>query len=455
MANLNSTVVSGKQTLSAHEAHEIGMEAYFYFYPLVLMEVTRRQSVNLEAGKRPGFGPANSFTHMRAYPDANFRTVVRPNFDTLYSVAWLDLKKEPVIVSIPDTAGRYYLLPFLDMWTDVFAVPGWRTSGTEAQTYAVTAPGWSGNLPAGIKQIKAPSPVVWIIGRIKTDGPDDYKNVHAIQDACRITTLSQMGKDASPESVKPDPSVDMQTAPLETLAKMSASQFLTEAAELLKIYPPHHSDWSMLQRLSRLGLEVGKSFDFKSLNNEIQEALQKAAEDALKLMIAKTKSMGKAVDGWAMNTESMGVYGNNYMKRAIVALVGLGANQPEDAIYPLNFADADGQPLKGEENYVLHFAKNNLPPVSAFWSVTMYDADGFQSANELNRFALSSWMPLKKNEDGSLDLYLQHKNPGSDKESNWLPSPASGVLGVTMRLYAPHPEALNGDWNPPAIKKVN
>ncbi len=155
-----------------------------------------------------------------------------------------------------------------------------------------------------------------------------------------------------------------------------------------------------------------------------------------------------------MNTDTMGVYGDYYLKRAIIAMMGLGANQPEDAVYPLLFADADGKPLMGESRYVLHFAKDELPPAAAFWSVTMYDEAGFQVANPLNRFAIGDRDALKYNADGSLDLYIQNASPGTDKESNWLPAPAKGVLGVTMRLYAPKAAALDGRWNPPAVKRV-
>ena len=190
---------------------------------------------------------------------------------------------------------------------------------------------------------------------------------------------------------------------------------------------------------------AGQKFEYEKLDVKVQKALDKGIADALKLMLSKTKSMGTLVNGWGMNTDSMGVYGNFYFKRAIVTMVGLGANQPEDAIYPLNFADADGKPLSGEHNYVLHFGKEELPPVNAFWSVTMYDEAGFPIANSIERFAISSWMPLKKNSDGSLDLYIQQASPGGDKESNWLPS-GQGTLGVTMRLYAPKAEIYGAGW---------
>ena len=169
-------------------------------------------------------------------------------------------------------------------------------------------------------------------------------------------------------------------------------------------------------------------------------------------MYAKIPTIARVANGWSMNTDTMGVYGIYYLKRAMVALLGLGANQAEDAIYPMNLADADGKPLVGERKYVLHFGKEELPPVNAFWSVTMYDEAGFQVANPINRFAIGDRDELKYNADGSLDLYLQSENPGPDRECNWLPSPAKGALGVTMRLYAPKAEALDGRWNPTAIR---
>ena len=251
-----------------------------------------------------------------------------------------------------------------------------------------------------------------------------------------------------------DPTVDMKTPPLDQINHMPGTAFFKYAAELMKANPPHVTDWSILARLKRIGIEPGKSFDVDTLDPKIRAALDRAATDGLKSMREKTPTVARVINGWQMNTDTMGVYGDYYMKRAIVTLVGIGANQPEDAIYPNLMVDADGHPLTGDAKYVLHFAKEELPPVGAFWSVTMYDADGFQAANPINRFAIGDRDDLKFNPDGSLDLYFQHDSPGAEKESNWLPSPASGILGITMRLYAPKPEALDGRWNPPAVKKV-
>lgn len=448
-----ATQVAGAK-LTEQQAADIAVEAYIYLYPLVLMETTRRQSTNIEAGKVIGRAPVNEFCHVRMYPPADFKDVVRPNFDTLYSVAWLDLSSEPVVVTIPDTKGRYYLLPMLDMWSDVFAVPGWRTSGTQAQKVAVVPPGWDGKLPEGVERVNAPTKYVWIIGRTKTDGPDDYATVHELQDGMTLQLLSQFGKSGSAKPFKADPAIDMKTPPMVQVDRMTGAQYFAAAAEILKIQAPHLSDWSMIARMARLGFHVGQSFDGSRADAAVQAAIEKAPAAAMKLLKEKICLVGHTVNGWQVNTSSMGVYGNFYLQRAIVALIGLGANQPEDAIYPLNVADSDGKPLDAANKYVLHFGPNELPPVDAFWSLTMYDAEGFACANSIDRFAISSWMPLAKNADGSLDLYIQHENPGGAKEANWLPAPSSGLMGVTMRLYAPRATVLNGDWVPPVIKKV-
>lgn len=440
--------------LSQTEAYEIGIEAYHYFYSLISMEVTRRVTTNYAPNTKPGMGPMNAFHHLRTFPPADFREVVRPNFDTLYSSAWLDLTQEPMIVSAPDTNDRYYLLPMMDMWSDVFAVPGKRTSGTSAAHFGVFPKGWNGTLPDGVQPIESPTSYVWIIGRTQTNGPKDYPAVNQVQDGYRITPLSHWGKTYEPETAAIDPTVDMKTPPLNQVNNMTAAQYFSYGAELMKLNPPHITDWSTIARLERIGIVPGKSFDFDGAAPAVKAGLEQAVVDGLKLMYAKIPTLAQMVNGWQMNTDTMGVYGNYYLKRAIVAMVGLGANQPQDAIYPLNLVDADGQPMKGEHRYVLHFSSTELPPVEAFWSITMYDAEGFQVANPLDRFAIGDRDPLTYNADGSLDIYIQHDTPGVDQESNWLPSPAQGKLGLTMRLYAPKAQVLDGRWVPPAIKRL-
>jgi hypothetical protein len=440
------------EPINEQEAHAIGVDAYLYFYPLVTMDLTRRQLTNVGPGATVMQAPPNAFANIPAYPTAEMKTVVRPNFDTLYSSAWLDLTKEPVIVSVPDTHGRYYLLPIVDMWTDVFASPGWRTTGTDAGDFLIAPPGWTGNVPQGVTRIVAPTPHVWIIGRIKTDGPSDYDAVHKLQAGLKITPLSQPGKQPAPPVVAFDPSVDMSTPPKLQVEAMPAAKYFGYAAEIVKLQPPHLTDQPIIARMKRIGFEPGKSSDLAMVDPVVRKALETAPQDALAPMTWKLPTLARVVNGWSMNTDTMGVYGNYYLKRAIIAQYGLGANLPEDAIYPANVGDAAGQPLNGVNDYSIHFDKGATPPAEAFWSITLYDAQGYQVANSLNRFALSSWMPWKYNPDGSLDLFFQNKSPGSEKDANWLPAP-TGPFNLTMRLYAPKSEALTGKWNPPPITR--
>ena len=318
-----------KAAITEEEAHSIGVDAYLYFYSPVTMDLTRKQLTNQEPSPGGIGGPMNRFANVGAFPSADVRVVVRPNFDTLYSSGWLDLTKEPMVVSAPDTGGRYYLLPMLDMWTDVFASPGWRTTGTGAGNFLVTPPGWSGTVPDGFTRIDAPTPYVWIIGRTKTDGPADYDAVHKIQDGYKITPLSQWGKEPVAPEVKIDPSIDMKTPPKVTVDTMPAGKFFAYAAELLKLHPPHITDQPMIAQLKRIGFEVGKSFDLDKADPAVQKGLASAPEDAQKLMAWKVPTLARIANGWSMNTDTMGVYGNYYLKRAIVTQLGLGANLPE------------------------------------------------------------------------------------------------------------------------------
>jgi hypothetical protein len=438
--------------ITEQDAHDIGVDAYVYFYPLLLMDLTRKQLTNIDQ-REAGKGPMNLFVSVPAYPPADFKGVVRSNFDTLYSLAWLDLTKEPLVVSVPDTEGRYYLLPMLDMWTDVFASPGWRTTGTKSGNFLVTAPGWSGTVPEGFVRIAAPTPYVWIIGRTKTDGPADYDAVHTIQDGYRVTPLSRWGGTPEQPSVKNDPTVDMKTPPMVQVDSMTAGAFFSYAAELLKLHPPHATDQPIIAQMERIGIEPGQSFNISNLDSAVQTVLAGVPAAAQQLMKWKVPTVARVANNWSMNTDTMGVYGNYYLKRAIVAQLGLGANVPEDAIYPLNLGDEDGKPLDGSNRYTIHFEKGATPPVGAFWSITLYDADGFQVANALNRFAVSSWMPFKYNADGSLDIYFQNDSPGTENEANWLPAPKA-PFNLTMRLYSPRDDALTGKWNPPPVKRA-
>lgn len=433
-------------SILSDDLRTLGYEAFVYFYPMVTMDVTRLQLANMPAG-RPGAGPPNRFSHMRAFPAADFRAVVRPNFDTLYSSAWLDLTAGPVKLTAPDTDDRYYMLPCIDMWTDVFANPGKRTTGTDASEWVIVGPGYTGALPDGLPVIAAPTPYVWIIGRTQTNGVADYPAVHDVQDGYVITPLGP-----EPDYVL-DPDHDVTTEPLKTVNGIGVLDYFDYAARLLSVNPPHASDFSQLARIALLGIEPEKPFDASRFTADEKAELEAGKADALAAMLASLPTLGASANGWTVMTSNIGVYGNAYFERAVVTLVGLGANPPEDAVYPLLNADADGDAITGAQDYVIHFDADELPPVYAFWSVTMYDAEGFQVANELDRFAIGDRDALTFNADGSLDLYVQHANPGPGLVSNWLPAP-EGELGVTMRLYAPKPQVLDGGWSPPSVRKA-
>lgn len=445
---------SSPRVITDQEALDVAVEAYVYLYPLVMMDTTRRQAVNIEAGKVFGRGPMNTFTHIPTFPPADFRDVVRPNFDTLYSIAWLDLTIEPMVVAVPDTHGRYYMLPMLDMWTDVFACPGKRTTGTGEGQFAVVPPGWSGWLPNGVQRIDAPTRHVWVIGRTQANGEQDYAAVHQVQAGYTVTPLSQWGQMSQPIAAWIDPTVDMQTPPMTQVNTMSGQAFFTYAAELMKGNPPHITDQPIVARMRRLGIEPGLSFHYDAADATVRSALDRAVADGQATIKAKISTLAKVVNGWQIITDSIGVYGTFYLKRAIIALVGLGANLPEDAIYPINLGDADGRPLNGAHRYVLHFEPAAIPPAEAFWSLTLYDQHGFPTANALNRCAIGDRDPLSFNSDGSLDLLIQHQSPGADRESNWLPAP-SGAFNVLLRLYAPKAPVIDGRWVPPPVRRAD
>jgi hypothetical protein len=438
--------------ITEQEAFAIAVDSYVYFYPLISMDVTRKQLINSEPGTGIG-GPMNTFVNIPAFPPAEMRAVVRPNFDTLYSSAWLDLTAEPMVLSVPDTGGRHYLMPMLDMWTDVFASPGWRTTGTQAGNYLITPPGWNGTVPSGMTRIGAPTPFVWIIGRTKTDGPPDYEAVRRIQANYKITPLPGWGQPPKPVQQTIDRSVDVKTPPKTQVDTMGGEKYFGYAAELLKLHPPHATDQPIIAQMRRIGIERGKTFDFNSLAPAVKKAIESAPAAGQKLMAWKVPTLARVANHWSMNTDTMGAYGNYYLKRAIVAQVGLGANLPEDAVYPLNLGDESGKPLDGSSKYTITFEKGATPPTQAFWSITLYDPEGFQVANTLNRFAVSSWMPFQFDPDGSLTLYFQNESPGKDKEANWLPAP-KGPFNLTMRIYGPRSEVLTGRWNPPVVTWV-
>lgn len=454
---LLASVLLGAPTVAQEKkvdlaAGEIGVEAYVYGYPLVTMEFTRRVMTNV-AAPQGAHAPMGQFLLMRKYPDAAFKDVTAPNADTLYSTAWLDLAKEPYVLRLPDLDGRYFLMPMLSGWTDVFEVPGKRTTGTQAQTYAITGPGWKGTLPEGVKQLKSPTNMVWILGRTYCTGtPEDYQACHAVMDKYQLSPLSAWGKPYAPPAGKVDPAIDMKTPVREQVHKLDGVAYFTLLAKLMKDNPPAQEDAPLIEKMARIGLVPGKDFDASKLPAATASLIPATAQQKI---MGHFKSAGSDVNGWIFTTKA-GVYGTHYLQRALITAIGLGANRPQDAVYPTSEVDVDGKPYSGANRYVVRFPKGQTPPADAFWSITMYNGEYFFADNPLNRYTISPRNDLKYNEDGSLDVYIQNESPGKNKESNWLPAP-KGKFVLMMRLYWPKetsPSIIDGTWKPPGVKAV-
>jgi hypothetical protein len=441
--------------LSEAEIAERAADAYVFGYPLVLMDVTR-ETMTSENDPQRGRAATNQIAHMRELPDEQFREVVSPSADTLYSSAWLDVGKEPMVLSVPNTGGRYYSMQFLDAWTNVISSPGSRTTGTDKLEVAIVGPDFNGRIPRGVKRIQSPTNMVWLLGRIETTGKkDDLALAHALQDGISMRPLSVYEGQAPPqtEALTKQKTSPAETAPPDKVTAMDPQSFFSRLNTIMAKNPPTYDDSPAMARFETIGVSPGKPFSFDRYPKEVGRAIEKGAkEGARRVTKGAELSLGKLVNGWNVLL-STGDYGTNYDVRAVVAQVSLGAGLPEDTVHPTAYVDADGNPLDGQHRYIVQFEKDAIPPVRAFWSVTVYDRDQYLVGNEQDRFALSDRDPLKRNADGSITLYLQADSPGKDKESNWLPVPRE-EFNVLLRLYWPRQSVLDGEWAPPPIERV-
>jgi hypothetical protein len=442
MSESHEPVALEQQPLSAPEAEAIATLGYIYGYPLILMDVTRSLSTT----------PFNRFAHAAAFPDDKFTDVVSPNVDTLYSQAWLELSKEPIVLAVPEMGGRYYTMPLLDAWTNVFAAPGTRTTGNGKGAFAIVGPGWRGNVPGDVEAIQSPTNLVWLIGRTYAAGKRDYDAVHAIQRQYTLTPLSKWGKTSAPPAATDAPAAPKADAapPVTLVEKLSAEAFFARLARLLKPNPPTANDAPMMQRLAQLGISPGEPFDLERLPASLADAVEGGVAAArARLAGAPMAALGKPVNGWHVRLD-LGRYGTNYEQRAAVALMGLGANLAADAVYFGTELDADGHPLSGANRYIIRFPPLGSPAVKAFWSITTYDDRHFLAANPIGRHAIGDRDPLRAEPDGTLEIYVQADDPGAERRTNWLPAP-SGDFNLIMRLYYPKPAVLDGTWQAPPV----
>lgn len=443
------------------EAVDIATDAYVYGYSLVTTDVTRVQMSNVPAVEALK-APLNQFVNVKRYPPGDYRGVSAPNADTLYSLAWLDLK-EPQVFSHPDMGKRYFLFPMVDLWMTIFDSPGTRTTGQKAGNFLLTGPGWKGEVPKGMKHISSATRYMVILGRTYADGTEaDYKAANALQAQYKITPLSAWGKPFTPKAppVDANPGISMTDEPQKVILEMSTEAYFNWLAKrMCSDSPAYAADAPALARFAKIGFEPCKPFEMSKLDPAVQAALKDLPKTALaKIDANREASMGKMVDGWSI-TKGLGVYGTDYMKRAVVAAFGWPANLEHDAVYPYTLVDSSGAKLTGAHKYTLTWAKGSTPPVNAFWSITMYmiDKGWWFVPNKLNKFTVSPRDHLKANADGSITLYFQKDSPGKDKEANWLPAPEGEFIPM-LRMYWPKdkaPSILDGSWTPPKVQKVD
>ena len=431
-----------QQAGTAEGALAVGEEAYVYGYPMMVVDATKQGAFR---------GVANHFVYLPAPPAPSNKAVVRPNVDTLYTTGFLDLSSEPVVVHTPDTHGRYDVTQVMDANTNVIASLGKRTTGTEAHDYLFVGPRWKTpvQLVAGMTEIKSPTNTVWIINRMQLNGEGDVGAVNDLQKQFAVAPLSEWPQGAvHPTAMATDQSLP-ETAPDE-VKKMDAPAYFNKLALLLRDNPPPAGDTALLKRFLGIGLIPGHPFN---PSPDLALTLEKAKERALEKVHGRVQDLGGNVNGWTIVTKNIGTYGTDYLQRAAVTEYGLGANLPADAVYPAARVDATGEPLAGGKPYVLHFGKDQIPPVNAFWSVTLYDKDGYFVPNAMNRYAARGG-ELKTNPDGSVDVYLQADSPGKDREANWLPAPKDGPFNLLLRMYWPKQPVVDGTYAPPGVQLV-
>ena len=431
------------------QLQRLAAEVYVYAFPLVLTDVTRQVEV--------AEGDLNDFRRQSKLPDATTTDVIRPNADFLYVQAWLDLSKDPVILSVPNTRGRYYLIALLDAYTNVAASLGKRTSGTDKRDFAIIGPNWKGNLPEGTTEIRSPTELAWLFGRIAVHDKGDLGTAVKVQDQFKLKSAAAPPKRRGKKTEEPPPApaanVDTKTPPRDQVAAMDPATFYTRLAMLLPGNPPPKEDAPMLDKIAKLGVIAGQPFDLGKLEPIAARSVEAGAKTGLDAIITASRgsATGDIRHGWRVDL-ALGRWGTEYGRRALAAWNGLGVNAPEDAIFLATQLDVEGRRLDGANRYVLHFDAKQLPPTEAFWSLSLYNDKQHFFANPDGRYNVGSDEKLKRNADGSLDVYIQNASPGEAREANWLPSPAKGPFTLMLRVYWPKSEVIEGRWTPPGVR---
>ena len=442
---------------SIEETKAIAEQGFIYGLPIVMNYAAMYElAVDRSSGQfKAPFNQINNETRVFTYKDT---AIVTPNSDTPYSSVWMDLRAEPIVLTVPAVPkGRYYSVQLIDGSTYNYGYIGSRSTGNEAGSFMVVGPDWRGETPENIKRVfRSGTQFSLAIYRTQLFNPRDMPNVRKIQAGYKVQTLSSyLRRPAPPLAPVPNfPKINKE------LVKTNFFEYLDFA---LQFAPPDPWDEKIRRQLTRIGVGPGKSFDFKDLSPEHKAEIALAMKDGDEKVAKAADNTGTDINSWRVGGLAGGdrvFFRGNWLLRAAVAKAGIYANDPEEAMYPLTRSDGAGEPLDGRKHkYTLTFAAGQFPPVNAFWSVTMYDGKSqLLIENPINRYLINSPMlpGLKNNTDGSLTIYIQNKSPGKAIESNWLPAP-DGPIYMVMRLYWPKdtpPSILppgEGTWKPPAV----
>lgn len=418
-------------------------DAYVYAFPLVLMDATETSATNTEEAVT-GKAPVNQFIHSAALADAQFRTVVTPNVDTIYSQVWYDLSEEPMVYELPET-DRFCKVQVLDGWTNTAAVLD------KAGAYAITLSTWEGELPEGVTRIDVPTSMAWSITRIVLSGEEDLPNVYAIQEKMKLMPLSDYISGDTYEPPRGSYSEENDYIPVDKVLSMDPITFFNKANELMVKNPPAAADKEMLEKIAAVNIGPGMEFDTSVLTGDVAENWKTMLTEVRLKLIKEGQKFSKKLGQWDYFGEPIGDFNTEYAYRALVALAGLGANTVEVALYPKIEQDADGNTLTGEKSYILHFESYPQVLEGGFWSVTAYGDDDFLIDNPIDRYCINDRSGLQANDDGSVDVILSEDAPKDT--TNWLPV-GDGGFHLFMRIYTPDMDALE-TWTAPTITEID
>lgn len=451
-AALPLCALSANHAVTPEEARVIAKEAYIYGYPLV--DSYRIQyAYFVDKDDKSYKAPWNQLTNIPAVYTPADTAIQTPNSDTPYSFVGLDLRAEPIVISVPKIdKKRYYSIQLIDAYTFNFAYIGSRTTGNDASSFLIAGPSWKGEKPAGIKEvIRSETDFDMVMFRTQLFNPADLDNVKQIQAQYQVQPLSAFLGQPAPAAA----SVIAWVKPLSKEEQKSSLEFFNVLNFVLGFTPTVPSEVELMQRFAKIGVGAGMSFDPATLSADIKTAIEAGRADAYEAFAAQVKLLNNGTLTSGQLFGSREFLKNNYLYRW-VATIGIYGNSKQEAMYPIYRTDAQGELLSGANRYTLHFSAGEYPPVNAFWSLTMYQLpESLLVANSINRYLINSPMlpELQKDAEGGLTIYIQHESPGKDKESNWLPAPA-GPFAMYMRLYWPAEAALDGSWSAPKLSSV-